>query len=104
MISIHETPLTLFTPIRNTIVKAIWDTEEKAIIFFKSVVYIQIAPIKAKPNKDTIIKVLKTLLAVITELSHKIPKPPNFNKIPAKIIEPYTGASTWARGSHKCKP
>ena len=29
------------------------------------------------------------------------PYPPSFNKIPARIIEPATGASTWALGSHK---
>ena len=29
-----------------------------------------------------------------------IPSPPNFNKVPAKNIEPKTGASTWALGSH----
>ena len=33
-----------------------------------------------------------------------IPIPPNFSKIPAKIIEPNTGASTWAKGSHKWTP
>jgi hypothetical protein len=31
-----------------------------------------------------------------------MPYPPSFNKIPAKIIEPDTGASTWALGSHRC--
>ena len=30
-----------------------------------------------------------------------IPYPPNFKRIPAKIIDPETGASTWALGSHK---
>lgn len=29
------------------------------------------------------------------------PYPPNFNRIAAKIIEPSSGASTWALGSHK---
>ena len=29
-----------------------------------------------------------------------MPYPPNFNKIPAKIIDPPTGASTWALGNH----
>lgn len=29
------------------------------------------------------------------------PYPPNFRRIPAKIILPATGASTWALGSHK---
>jgi len=27
------------------------------------------------------------------------PTPPNFNKTPARIIDPEVGASTWARGS-----
>ena len=31
-----------------------------------------------------------------------IPYPPNFNNTAARIIEPATGASTWALGSHKC--
>lgn len=31
----------------------------------------------------------------------KIPYPPNFSKIAARIMEPSTGASTWAFGSHK---
>lgn len=29
-----------------------------------------------------------------------IPYPPNFSNTPAKIIEPPTGASTWALGNH----
>lgn len=31
-----------------------------------------------------------------------IPYPPSFNRIAARIIEPATGASTCAFGSHKC--
>jgi hypothetical protein len=30
------------------------------------------------------------------------PYPPSFNRMAAKIIDPNTGASTWALGSHKC--
>ena len=33
-------------------------------------------------------------------LKRIIPYPPSFSKIPAKIIDPPTGASTWAFGSH----
>jgi hypothetical protein len=29
---------------------------------------------------------------------------PNFNRIPARAIDPATGASTWALGSHKWVP
>lgn len=31
-----------------------------------------------------------------------IPYPPNFNRTAAKIIDPSSGASTWALGNHKC--
>ena len=34
--------------------------------------------------------------------SRIIPYPPSLSKIPAKIIEPPTGASTWALGNHWC--
>jgi hypothetical protein len=34
--------------------------------------------------------------------TRQIPYPPNFKSTPAKIIEPATGASTCALGSHKC--
>lgn len=40
------------------------------------------------------------MLDILTR--RKIPYPPNFNKTPAKTIEPETGASTCALGSHKC--
>lgn len=30
------------------------------------------------------------------------PYPPSFKSTPAKIMDPLTGASTWALGSHKC--
>jgi len=30
------------------------------------------------------------------------PYPPNFSRIAARIIDPATGASTWAFGSHMC--
>jgi hypothetical protein len=32
------------------------------------------------------------------------PYPPNFNKIPAKIIDPATGASTWWENDQKPDP
>lgn len=35
------------------------------------------------------------------KLKYNIPSPPNFNIKPARIIEPETGASTWALGNHK---
>lgn len=32
------------------------------------------------------------------------PNPPNLSRIPAKIIEPKVGASTWAIGNQKWRP
>lgn len=32
------------------------------------------------------------------------PTPPSFNSKAARITEPNVGASTWAIGSHWCKP
>jgi hypothetical protein len=43
------------------------------------------------------------LLQLINLFKRKRPYPPSFNKIPAKIIEPETGASTCALGNHKWK-
>ena len=46
------------------------------------------------------------LIGIVCETTHIIrhrPYPPSFNITPARIMEPSTGASTWALGSHKCK-
>lgn len=88
IISIQEALLTLFNLIRKMIEKAIWDTEEKAIIFLRSVVYKQVAPTNATLNRDAIINVLRVKYEVIAELRRKTPNPPNLSKMPAKIIEP----------------
>jgi len=37
-------------------------------------------------------------------ITRRAPYLPNFNKRPAKIIEPLVLASTWALGSQKCNP
>ena len=36
----------------------------------------------------------------IMDLTRKRPKPPSFRRTAARYIEPATGASTWALGSH----
>ena len=71
------------------------------MIFFKSVRYIQVIPTNSIDIKQ--IKMIKFAVYLDTMKLHKRtnPTPPNFNKIPAKIIDPYTGASTCARGNHK---
>lgn len=45
------------------------------------------------------INVLFSLLKIIIIRAN--PYPPNLSKIAARIIEPATGASTWAFGSHR---
>jgi len=79
--------------------KFIWLIEEKATNPFPSLCVMaqngaRIAP---KPRmKNTIMK--NQLL--IKKFSIRIkPHPPNFNKIPARIILPTVGASTWAFGN-----
>lgn len=43
-------------------------------------------------------------LAVILLHIFNKPNPPSFKSTPAKTMEPTTGASTWALGSHKWTP
>jgi hypothetical protein len=47
-----------------------------------------------------LINVLFIYLKII--IIRAIPYPPNFSRIAARIIDPATGASTCAFGSHKC--
>ena len=59
-----------------------------------SVVCKQVIPIKetlTSPIKQ--IKVI-TLSELVNIINRIIPIPPSFSRIPAKIIDPYTGAST----------
>lgn len=72
------------------------------MITFISNWFIQINPIRADPVIEIeMIRFVRYLL-VINGVTRIKPYPPNFNKIEAKIIDPTTGASTWAFGSHKC--
>ena len=67
----------------------------------------QIILVSAPPQqqKGTINLVMDLLNVVMNiEVSRINPYPPNFRRIAAKIIDPATGASTCALGSHKCKP
>ena len=61
----------------------------------------QTNPIIADPVKEIEINRLVIKFLGINGLTRINPYPPNFNKIAAKIIDPTTGASTWAFGSHK---
>lgn len=85
-----------------TIIMAIWTTEEYAMITFISLKVKHAIPKIIPPNNLNIIKNLAILYTPVMAIMRIIPYPPNFNKTPAKIIEPETGASTWALGNHWC--
>merc|ERR1712060_206655 len=78
-------------------------TLEYTITTFKSLCRIQTILKIAPPIKANLIIIKDTLLQLINLFKRKRPYPPSFNKIPAKIIEPETGASTCALGNHKWK-
>lgn len=84
------------------IIRAIWTTEEYAIITFKSLNLTHVAASIPPPTSEMI----RTLAAILrgpkNTLTRIIPYPPSFSRTPARIIEPPTGASTWALGSHWC--
>jgi len=84
---------------------AICDTEEYATRRFKSVCRMHISLIIRPPIVENAITRLLILIKSFTQkFMHRIkPYPPSFNKIPARIIDPARGASTWALGNHRCK-
>jgi len=58
---------------------------------------INVPPIKEKDVKTHILGE-----EVMSGIIKNHPKPPILSRRPAKIMEPETGASTWALGNHKC--
>lgn len=82
----------------------IWPTDEYAIRDFISDWRIQINPVEIAPTNDTLINIFLYLFLNIGDIwDMRInPYPPSFSKTAAKIMDPATGASTWAFGSHKC--
>ena len=56
------------------------------------------APVRAIAERRGIREKFRALYIMLNRM---IPYEPSFKSTPAKIIEPATGASTWALGSHK---
>lgn len=79
-------------------------TEEYAISDLTSVCRKQINLARAPPIVQTTITGEDNVfdIIIIFVLSRSNPYLPNFNKIPARTIEPATGASTCAFGSQRC--
>lgn len=47
--------------------------------------------------------VIDRLMGGFIDVMRINPYLPSFRRMPARIMDPATGASTWALGSHKCK-
>lgn len=81
-----------------------WLTEEYAIKALTSVCRMQISLAITPPINDTLINgrerfLLRRINFVAIRSS---PYLPSFRRMPARIIDPATGASTCALGSHRC--
>lgn len=88
------------------ITNAIWLAEDKVIKDFNSVCHRQIELVMTIPHNEGRINGQAMVLVLgsrITEI-RIIPQPPSFSKIAAKTIDPTTGASTCALGSHEWTP
>lgn len=61
---------------------------------------------KIAPHRDRIRNGMNISVFVVgkTCIMRIMPYPPSFNKIAASTIDPAIGASTWAFGSHRCRP
>lgn len=81
----------------------IWATEEYATNIFISFWRIQFILVLIAPIILILINqwFIYLILLIINGINRRIPYPPNFNKTAAKIIDPSSGASTWALGNHK---
>lgn len=102
IIQIPPTTPILLILINTTITILMWTTEEYAMATFISVIRITIKASNPLPSKESlVIYSLSKILELNIIITKNNPYPPNFSKTPAKIIEPETGASTWALGNHK---
>ena len=78
-----------------------WATDENAIKTFISVEWQHTILINTNPHKLILLRTIKiSPVPAINSFILIKPNPPSFKRIAAKNIEPITGASTWALGSH----
>ena len=66
----------------------IWATEEKAIIDFISVIFRHCHPTNTIPKTEIDTNIETLLGFIIKDIRRITPIPPNFSRIPARIIEP----------------
>lgn len=86
------------------VARPMWLTEEYATNDFTSVCRIHTHPARVPPIRDTLItkEALILFRRINLDANRRRPYLPNFSRIPARIMEPATGASTWAFGSQRC--
>lgn len=65
----------------------------------------QIILVNTAPHRDRLIigLAISVFIVVMREDRRIRPYLPSFRRIPARIMDPATGASTWAFGSHRCR-
>jgi len=79
-------------------------TEEKAINTFKSLACTHKRLMITNLHRATLIKTgFIKVSASLKAASLARPAPPSLRRTAAKNIDPKTGASTWALGSHMCR-
>lgn len=89
--------------IRPMITNLMCPTDEYAINDFRSCCRMQINLVIIPPHRANIEKDILRGVRVngIIRWRRNMPYPPNFRRTAARIIDPATGASTWALGSHR---
>lgn len=82
-----------------------WPIDEYAMRAFRSVWRMQIALVTQAPtrHRDISIGARVELRCGKSELSRMRPYLPSFSRMAARIMEPASGASTCAFGSHRCR-
>lgn len=85
-------------------INPMWPTDEYAIIDFISDCRRQIIDVTTPPTIAIAMIGLASVLFMNLNIIiiRAMPYPPNFSRMAARIIDPATGASTCALGSHKC--
>lgn len=87
-------------PLNPIKIKVMWFTLERAIRTFKSFWFMQIPPMYLAAIRESLQRRNRAKLFHEIVDINRSPIPPIFRRSLAKTIEPKTGASTWALGSH----
>lgn len=83
-----------------------WLIDEYAMRDFRSVCCRQVKLASVAPQRARTINGRNKSVFIIGIICiiRIIPYPPSFSRIAASTMDPAIGASTWAFGSHRCRP